>query len=261
LVGLGLVAALAVQVADRSPTPPLFDGVIVTEPYVWLDPPPGHPGGAQGTSETIEVRAGKNRIVAVYTPELTPQVQLLATPGTLTLPAGATSLTVTITPIEPEQPVTDGYVDGNVYEVDVVDQDGNPATAPASAGVTLIMRSADPTLVSAMIERFDGTAWLPLETSSAGPAGFLAIVTEFGEFAVVASGTSPYPTPSPAATATPIATAAAPTPTMPAPSALPTGPSDALPVPILAVGGVIAAIILIGAFIVLVRGRRDRGDW
>jgi hypothetical protein len=268
-VGLGLLLVLLIRVGDLRPAPPLYDGVIVAEPYVWLDPPPGEPGGALGSSATIAVNGGQNRIVAVATTEQPPQAQILATPGALVLATGATSLTVSINPVEPVQPVPDGYIDGNVYRFVVADQLGRPATAPASAYVSIFLRAGDPADVAGRIERFDGTSWVPLETSSEGGAGFLAVVTEFGDFAVVASGTSPFATPTPAVTAAPpSATPAATAPeatnpgaATPAPSASPSTPSEALPVAVLAAAGGIGAIVIVGASVLLARRRRRRDDW
>src|SRR6185295_991302 len=127
------------------------------------------------------------------TSESPPQVQLLASSGGLRILPTATSITVTITPIASPSAPAGSYIDGNAYRVDVVDQAGNPITAPASAYVSLILRAAEPTLVEGTIERFDGQGWHALQTDSAGAAGFFAIVTEFGEFAVIANGVSPYP--------------------------------------------------------------------
>jgi hypothetical protein len=261
LMGLALFAALAIRIADPWAAPPLYDGVIVVEPYIWLDPPPGQPGGALARSATVAVEAGQNRIVALATDEGPPQAQLLATPGALTLAQGATSLRVSITPVEPVRPVTDGYIDGNVYRFEVVDQLGRAATAPASAYVSIFLRAADPADVDATIERFDGAGWAPIATSSEGDAGFLAIVTEFGDFAVVGHGTNPYATAPPATTTAPptepaaAATAAAPTT---GPSANPATEPAALPATILAA---IAAIIVVAAIALLARRRRQRDDW
>ena len=129
-------------------------------------------GGAEGTSTTVAVKAGRNEEVIVATDEEPPQAQLLAEAGGLTLGTGATSLAVSITPVEPVQPVPNGYIDGNVYRFEIVDQLGRSATTPASAYTSIILRAADPTLTDPTIERFDGTKWEPLETSPNGDSGF-----------------------------------------------------------------------------------------
>ena len=222
-----------------------------------------------GTSATIAVEGGQNRIVAVATTETPPQAQILATPGALMLGQGATKLSVSITPVEPVQPVPAGYIDGNVYRFVVVDQLGRPATAPASAYVSIFLRAANQADVDGTIERFDGTSWSPLQSSSEGGAGFLAIVTDFGDFAVVGTGASPFATPTPATTeAPPTATPAATAPeatipgaATPAPSAAPAPPFDTLPVAVLAAVGGIGVLGVIGAVVLLARRRRQRDDW
>lgn len=268
-VGVGLVATLSVRIGDRSQAPPLYDGIILTEPYLWLDPPPDHPGGATRTSARIAVNGAANAIIVVATGEKPPQAQVLAEAGSLTLAPGATSLLVSITPIEPPATVQSGYVDGNVYAFQVVDQAGRAATAPASAYVSILLRAADPTDADATIERFDGTGWAPTNTSSGGDGTYLAIVTEFGDFAVVANGTSPYLTPTPAAStgpgatpsgvsSSPATTVIVPTPVPSAGPAEPVGPDD-VPIAALVLAIAVAAS---GALVVarraLVRRRRAR---
>ncbi len=195
LVG-GLLVIAAAQLLDPAAATPLYDGVVPLEPYVWADPPPDHPGGAQGASATVDVTRGRNALVALATPELVPQAQVLAIPGSLTLPRGASSIQVSITPLGVSVTPGAGYIDGNVYRILLVDQAGNAITADPAQRVSIVLRSADPTLEDASIDRFDGQRWQPLATSPPGMVGggFVAIVTEFGDFAVVASGVSPYPT-------------------------------------------------------------------
>jgi hypothetical protein len=189
----GLIVVAAAQLTGPLAAPPLYDGIVPTEPYRWLSPPPGHPGGAQGASAKIEVDHGRSTLVALATPELSPQAQIFAVPGALKLPPGATSIDVSIEPVEPSSLPTNGYIDGNVYRVLLVDQRGQAVTAPRASRVSVVLRSADPSLTSALVERFNGIAWKPVKTTPAGIGGYLAIVTEFGDFAVVAKGTSPYP--------------------------------------------------------------------
>jgi hypothetical protein len=194
-VAAGLVVLVVARLATPSASPPLYDGIVPLEPYRWLNPPPGQPGGAEGATATAPVTAAQNPLIAVGTPELSPQAQVFAAPNALTLPAGASSVVVSIEPVEPPVEPAAGYIDGNVYRFTVTDQSGVPITAPASAKVTVVLRAAD-LRTDATIERFDGLAWRSLETSAAGAGSLISVVTEFGELAVVASGTSPYTNPS-----------------------------------------------------------------
>jgi hypothetical protein len=188
----GLLIVIGAQLTIPLAGPPLYDGIVPYEPYRWLSPPTGYPGHPRGVSATIGIEGGQNALVAVATPELSPQAQVFAVPGALTLPTGAVSIEVSIMPIPPATSPLDGYIDGNVYRIEVTDEAGTPITAPASQQVSVVLRSANQALPEATIARFDGAAWEILDTSATGAGVFNAVVTEFGDFAVVAPGTSPY---------------------------------------------------------------------
>ncbi|MGH2464571.1 MAG: hypothetical protein ACRDGI_03855, partial [Candidatus Limnocylindrales bacterium] len=188
---LGIVViGLAQRIAPLT-EPPLYDGVYLPQPYVWLVPP----AGAKGAKGSVGVDAGANRLVAVATPEQDPQAQILATSGALVLPAGSTSVDFSIEPVLPERLPADGNIDGNVYRISVTNQDGAALTALASSLVTVVMVSphTDP---DRTIELDLGQGWQAIKTQNQGPGVWLAVVTQFGEFAVVAPGpaTVPYPT-------------------------------------------------------------------
>jgi hypothetical protein len=193
-LAVGLLIVTAAQLTTQLAGPPLYDGIVPYEPYRWLSPPTGYPGHPKGVSARIGVDDGQNRLVAVATPELSPQAQVFAIPGALTLPSGATLIKVSIEPIAGGTAPSGGYIDGNVYRIKLTDQAGTPITAAASQQVSVVLRSANPGLPEATIERFDGSAWQELDTSASGAGVFNAVVTEFGDFAVVAQGTSPYGT-------------------------------------------------------------------
>jgi hypothetical protein len=189
VVGLGLAFAAARLAPLR--TPPLYDGVVPDQPYIWLDPPPNHPGNPSSNSATIAVN-GSSPLTTLATKELNPQAQMFAPPGGLKLPADTKSITVSIKPVEPQAQPTDGHVDGNVYEITVVNQAGMAATADPSASVTVVLRATDPTTTTATIEQFVNGAWTPLKTDPEGfGSQFLTIVTTFGDFAVVLPGPAP----------------------------------------------------------------------
>lgn len=199
VLGAGLLVIVGARLLLPK-APPLYDGIIPIEPYLWLDPPPGERGGAKGTTVDIAVRSGTHPLVAVATPELEPQAQIFAPPGGLTIPSGAHSIKVSIDPVPSEGVPTVGHIDGNVYRIDLVDDQGVALTAPASARVTVVLRGTNPAQAEATVARFSGGSWVPLKTELSGFGGsFLAVVTEFGDFAVIVPG----PGPSLAATALP----------------------------------------------------------
>jgi hypothetical protein len=187
----GILLVVLARLALPS-APPLYDGIFPVEPYVWLDPPAGKLGGAMGATADVPIRSGTSPLVAVATPELEPQGQIFAPPGGLTLTAGARTIRVSIQPVASEVAPTDGHIDGNVYRIVIADDKGNALTAPASAQVTVVLRATDPTQADATIARLTAGAWQPLKTSSSGFGGiFIAVASEFGDFAVIVPGAVP----------------------------------------------------------------------
>ncbi len=209
-LGVGLLMVVLARVLVPG-APPLYDGVVINEPYKWLEPPPGGEGGAQGVSDTAALENGGSPLIALATPEQPPQAQVFAPPGALVLPAGTTSLLMAIMPIPAEGTPASGQIAGNVYRISITDQAGVPTKAPPQAYVSVVMRGPDG-LLEATMARLKGGAWQPLETSHAGyTSGFLSIVTEFGDFALIAPGgtATPSGTPGTSASTTPFGTSGA----------------------------------------------------
>ena len=214
--GLGaaaLISGLAVVVIAQRlapiPGPPLYDGVVVEDPYVWLAPPPGLHGGAQSAQESDPV-SGVG--FGVGTPEQPPQAQVIADLGSLDLPNGSTSINVSIKPVAPPavQP-QDGVIAGNVYRIGVTNQSGATIGVASDGRVTMLLRGPA-SLPSATIELFSGGTWTDLDTQSAGvPDMYTTLLSSFGDYALVApSGW--VPDGAKAAPATPTPSAAPPTP-------------------------------------------------
>jgi hypothetical protein len=194
---LGLLVMVAAHATATAPLPVLYDGVVTIEPYRFLAPPAGRPGGARGATSTVALHGGKSPLLALATPEQPPQAQFFAAPGSLNLPAGATQLSLGITPVPAEGTPLTGHLAGNVYRFSVVDQSGAPVTAPASAYVNVVIRGPEE-VVDATVERFSNGTWQPLKTVPSGfGATFIAVVTQFGDFALVAPGPGPAISPGP----------------------------------------------------------------
>ena len=187
----GVLVMTAARIAVPS-APPLYDGVVVIPPYTWVDPPPGQQGGAQGATASIAVRGRRSPLIAVATPEMAPQAQVFAVPGELTMPSGTRQVRVSVEPIPAEGAPDDGHIDGNVYRIAVTDGQGTPLTAPASTHVSIALRATDPSSTDGTIARYVGGTWRPIKSSSSGFGGsLLAVVREFGDFAVIAPGPGP----------------------------------------------------------------------
>jgi hypothetical protein len=255
---LGLGVAAGARVLAPLAGPPLYDGVPLDEPYVYLTPPPGAQSGAQGASATLALEGGTSPLVAIATPEIVPQAQIFAAPGSLTLPPGTTSLSASITPIPPPAEPTDGHISGNVYRISITNQAGVPVTAPAAAQVSVVMRAADSQLLNGIVARFANGTWEHLETAPAGLGGtFLAVVTEFGDFAVLApqGGTGESASPqAPSQSAGSALPTTAPT-SAPTPAGTPEAPQ---PITIFAAAGLAILVVLAIALYAMRRaGRRE----
>ena len=190
----------------RSPAPPLYDGVVVVQPYVYVNPPAGKPGGAKGASAHVPMNGPKNTVVALATPEQPPQAQVVAGDGALLLPPSATVIDVSITPLDPSVDATvagAARILGNVYRITLVDQAGAPATAPASGLVTVVLRAPEDADGAQVGQVVDGI-WHPLKSEPMFGSTYVAVVTSFGDFAVIVPGTTPI---SPSAASTTLSSA------------------------------------------------------
>jgi len=269
VLGVGLLSIVIVGRLAPVEAPPLYDGVVVNDPYRWVDPPAGAKGGAKGATDTIPVKGDQSPLLAAATPEQPPQAQIFATPGSLTLPPGTTSIGVSIQPLSPDgagdgQP-SGGHIAGNVYRMAVASQDGTPVTAPASALVSVVIRGPGAMDVGT-IEQYIGGAWHPLKTSASGFAStFLAVVTSFSDFAIVAPGAAHSTEPSAAAAASSSSGAnpsAAASGAASGPSAVPEssppatggggGGSGSIPV----IPLVVVAVVVLGGVVVFLANRR-----
>ena len=191
-LGLGLVLSLVARSATPIVNPPLYDGVVVVEPYRYLVPPPGGRGAPLSAAATESLDHGASPLTAIATGEQPPQAQIFAIPGALTVPAGTTSIKLSIAPIAAEGEPADGHIVGNIYRILVTNQDGAPIIARATDKVSVVLRGPG-SLAAATIERFTAAAgWQPLSSNDAGfGSTFLAVVTEFGDFALVVAGSGP----------------------------------------------------------------------
>lgn len=234
----GLLVAVAAQHIGPSAGPPLYDGVVVYDPYKWLSPPPGLDGGAQSAQQTFsgaDLQGG----FGFGTPEEPPQIQLQSVFTSLALPSGTSAVTMSIEPVAtPSARPPNGIVAGNVYEITVTDQDATAVKPRRGATVTLVMRGPT-SLPEATIERFSNGTWTELQTDWPGvPDTFVADVGDFGEFALVAPDAW-VPSGESAASAAPALTTAA-APAQPTPAVGNAGTNEA-PAPTPTPGGTAAS--------------------
>lgn len=184
----GAVLILAVQ-AWRPVGVPLYDGVVVQEPYRFLHPGDADEAGSPTSyTGTKPVAGGASPIFAAATTENPPQAQLISQSAAFTLTQGATALQVSITPVDPPGPApAGGAIAGNVYRFSVTDQSGTPLEVRQCAGCLSLLLRAPDGAGDATLKRFANGAWQNVDSLHAGTTGlYQANPSAMGDYAVIA---------------------------------------------------------------------------
>jgi hypothetical protein len=186
----GLAVMAIAQLAAPLGSPPLYDGVVVQDPYRYLAPGSGQAGSPTSFTAPVPVDGTTSPQFVAATTENSPQAQLIASPGAFVIPAGVAALNVSIEPVSASAPAPNEPIAGNVYRFTVADQAGAPlAIAPAKLP-TLILRAPDG-ILAATIAHYSGTVWQELPTQSSGQPGiYYANVNALGDYALVATSAS-----------------------------------------------------------------------
>jgi hypothetical protein len=186
LFALGLGGALALAIQLLMPIgAPLFDGVVVQEPYRYLAPAAGQAGSPTSFSSEPGLQAGSSRAFVASTSESPPQAQLIALAKAFVVPAGATTMKVTIEPVPPSAAPATGTIAGNVYRFGVVDEQGRSFRIAAVDRPTMTLRGPDG-VTEATIGHLTSAGWQPLETLHGGGTGlFSTEPTEIGDYALL----------------------------------------------------------------------------
>jgi hypothetical protein len=194
-----LVAAWSVSVVRL----PLYDGIqLPAQPYRYLHPPPGvkNPGPPRSASQTFNVANGKWVYQIVNTPERPPQAGIILDDGAVVVPPGAKRITIRIQPVVPTTPPPDGEVDGNVYRITAVADNGRPVNLlkvkPGKQGKTTVNLRATRLHGRQVVEQYANGRWIHLQTGQyIGIALFGGGATSFGDFALVIPGPVSHPAP------------------------------------------------------------------
>jgi hypothetical protein len=187
LVLAGAALALAIQVVIPGGVP-LYDGVVVQEPYRYLHPVGDQAGSPTSFTSGPPVTGAESPLFVAATTESPPQAQLIAQKGALQLTPGATALRVSITPIDAPPAPIGGAIAGNVYRVSVTDQSGTPLPIRTCEGcISLVMRAPDG-IGDADLQRYSDDAWTEVDTIHAGMVGLYQVNPKvLGDYAVIAA--------------------------------------------------------------------------
>jgi len=192
----GFVVMAVAQLVAPLGSPPLYDGVVVTEPYRYLAPASGQAGSPSSFSSPFPVKGSTSPQFVAATSENPPQAELIGPGDTVAVGSGVTAITVSIAPVAVSAGASKVQIAGNVYRFAITDQSGAPLAINPSAPPTLILRAPD-AFADAVIARSSGGDWQELPTRPSGQTGLLySNVTALGDFALVApAATSAGPDP------------------------------------------------------------------
>jgi len=181
---VGFLVIVGAQVA-RPTVAPLYDGVVVIEPYRYVAPTSGEAGPPTSYDATIRISGATSPSIPAATTENPPQAQLIVPPGGIALTASATAIHVTIRPVAPSGDEADPLVAGNVYRIAITDQAGVPLGPTTGTLWTVVLR-APGGVTDATVGRFSAGSWAQLATSTPSQPGiFLANASSVGDFAIL----------------------------------------------------------------------------
>jgi hypothetical protein len=190
VLALGSLLALAAQITFPGAVA-LYDGVVPTETYKYLDPGSGQAGSPGDYNGSPGLDNGTSKAFAAATTERPPQAQLIAGNGAFIPPAGATSMNVSIAAVEPDTQPAQGAIAGNVYDVEVVDDDGNAFTVASTGQPTITLRAPDG-VTDGVIGHLGTDGWVAIQTTPAGALHlFQAEIHEIGQYAVLTGVAAP----------------------------------------------------------------------
>jgi hypothetical protein len=184
----------------------LYEGEAPPLPYRWVHPPANLPEPNQPPtpgSGTIALTPAGSQSASVLTDD--GQAALILRFGAIAPHAGASSVTVRITPLDPatvSAPPSGLRFDGNAYRMEATYNTGDPIALRAP--VTPVLRYPKH---ATMLLRFSGARWTSLETHVVG--GSLQLFGPSDRLGVFVAAAPPTPAPVPWATYAPVAAAAA----------------------------------------------------
>ena len=191
---------------------PLYDGVVVTQPYQFLDPAPGEAADPTSFNGVFDVFGGGSPILSASTGESPPQASVFANQGDLQIGPATSSFTIDIEPVEPSVPFRQGKLAGNAYAINITDQSGAALFPTPGGGFSIVLRQPEEISGKAtMVLDIDGDWYEVPSSDSSGKGFYVATPPELGTFALLVGArqlpslppfSPPTPAPSVPATAT-----------------------------------------------------------
>jgi hypothetical protein len=191
--GLAVVVLYLTAVAYSWPLAPvriLYDGEAPPLPYRWVHPPANLPEGNQTPEPgagSIALGPAGSQATSLVTGDA--QAGMIFRSGAIAPRAGATSVQVTLTPLDPatvSRPPQDLQFDGNAYRADAIYSTGEPIALRMP--VTAVLRYPKH---ATMLLRFAGAGWTPLEAHNvAGSLQIFAATDHLGVFVAAAPATA-----------------------------------------------------------------------
>jgi hypothetical protein len=186
------LAGLALGVWLLTPgSVPLYDGVgFPDQPYRFVDPPAGVKHGPPPTpaKATAPAVGGQNsEELALQSNEQGPQILLDLPSNSVHVPVGATTVTMTGTPLAPDTQPADGRIDGNVYRLAVTSNAG-PASFASTVGDSFLYLRAVTLKPAPPVMEYRQTPqaqWRPLKTGRGGADVFVVAFHGSGDYALV----------------------------------------------------------------------------
>jgi hypothetical protein len=185
---LSLLALAAVR--GGSGGPPLYDGICTSAPYPMFGANPG-PTSVSQTYTVSELAMSQ----VLSTGESVPLAQMIFAEGSFTPAIGASTVTVSITPVKPPAvKPADGTVDGNVYAFSAGSGGQEMSLAPGHPA-TIVLSAPSSGAAQPGIERFDGSRWIPAPKTFQSGCGttFQVASPTLGLFALVGKGATVSP--------------------------------------------------------------------
>jgi len=176
----GLAVIATVQLLAPMRQPPVYDGVVVEEPYRYVSPAGAEAGNPTSYTGSEPVSGTQSPAFAAATGESPPQAQLIAQAGAFAISGNITELRVSIIPAAPDP--ADSVI-GNAYRFEVTGPDGTAVEIPSGSFVTLALRA--PTGATGVtIVKLESGVWQPAPVMESGqPDVYLANVDALGVFA------------------------------------------------------------------------------